>query len=174
MGMKPPIFVRKLSTQERKALQDGLRSSNAFVLRRCQMLLASARGEIAPRIAENLGCGEQTVRNAIHEFNEKGLRSLTPGSSRPKEVHAAFDEERAEVLRELLHRSPREFGKQSSFWTLEDAAHISFEQGLTNKRVSGETIRATLKRLGVRWERAKRWIESPDAEYERKKGLSRG
>jgi transposase len=173
--MKPPIFVRKLSTQERKALEDGLRSSDAFVLRRCQILLASARGEIAPRIAENLGCAQQTVRNAIHEFNERGLKSLTPGSSRPKEVHAAFDQEGAEALRELLHRSPREFGKESSLWTLEDAAHISFEQGLTtHKRVSGETIRATLKRLGVRWERAKRWIESPDPEYERKKGLSRG
>ena len=174
MDMKPPIFVRKLSTEERKALEDGLRSSNAFVLRRCQILLASARGEIAPRIAENLGCGQQTVRNAIHEFNERGLKSLTPGSSRPKEVHAAFDQEGAVALRELLHRSPREFGKESSLWTLEDAAHISFEEGLTNKRVSGETIRATLKRLGVRWERAKRWIESPDPEYERKKGLSRG
>ena len=176
MDMKPPIFVRELSTHERKALEDSLRSSNAsFVLRRCQILLArSARGQIAPRIAENLGCAQQTVRNAIHEFNEKGLKSLTPGSSRPKEVHAAFDPEASEALRELLHRSPREFGKESSLWTLEDAAHISFEQGLTNRRVSGETIRATLKRLGVRWERAKRWIESPDPEYERKKGLSRG
>jgi transposase len=172
--MKPPIFVRKLSTEERKALEDGLRSSNAFVLRRCQILLASARGEIAPRIAENLGCGQQTVRNAIHEFNDRGLKSLTPGSSRPKELHSAFDEEGAEALRELLHRSPREFGKESTLWTLEDTAQISFEQGLTHKRVSGETIRATLKRLGVRWEKAKRWIESPDPEYERKKGLSRG
>ena len=174
MDMKPPIFVRKLSTEERKALEDGLRSSNAFVLRRCQILLASTRGEIAPRIAENLGCGSQTVRNAIHEFNERSLKSLTPGSSRPKEVHAAFDQEGAVALQELLHHSPREFGKESSLWTLEDAAQISFEQGLTHKRVSGETIRATLKRLGVRWERAKRWIESPDPEYERKKGLSRG
>jgi len=174
MGMKPPIFVGTLSTQERRALENGLRSSDAFVLRRCQILLASARGEIAPRIAENLGCGQQTVRNAIHEFDEKGLKSLTPSSSRPKEVHAAFDEEGAEVLRELLHRSPREFGKASSLWTLEDAAQISFEQGLTRKRVSGETIRATLKRLGMRWERARRWIESPDPEYERKKGLSSG
>jgi hypothetical protein len=48
----PPIFVRELSTRERKALEDGLRSSEAFVLRRCQILLASARGEFAPRIAE--------------------------------------------------------------------------------------------------------------------------
>ena len=109
------------------------------------------------------------MRNDIHAFNERGLGALSSGSSRPKELHAAFDEEGAEVLREMLHRSPREFGKQRSLWTLEDVAEVSFEQGLTQRRVSAETIRATLKRLGVRWERVKRWIESPDPEYARKK-----
>jgi hypothetical protein len=50
------------------------------------------------------------------------------------------------------------------------AAEVAFEEGLTRKRVSGETIRATLARLlGVRWQRAKRWITSPDPLYERKK-----
>ena len=90
--MKPPIFVRSLSKEEREALEAGLRSSDAFVLRRCQILLASARGERPPRVAENLGCGSQTVRNAIHEFDERALDALTPGSSRPREVHSAFDE----------------------------------------------------------------------------------
>jgi len=45
---------------------------------------------------------------------------------------------------------------------------VSFEQGLTPARVSGETIRATLRRLGVRWKRAKQWITSPDPAYARK------
>ena len=90
--MKPPIFVRSLSKEEREALEAGLRSSDAFVLRRCQILLASARGERPPRVAENLGCGSQTVRNAIHEFDERALDALTPGSSRPREVHSAFGE----------------------------------------------------------------------------------
>src|SRR5215207_8413947 len=85
--MKPPIFVRTLSKEERKALEAGLRSSDAFVLRRCQILLASARGERPPRIAENLRCGSQTVRNAIHDFNEKGLDALIAGSSRPRRLH---------------------------------------------------------------------------------------
>jgi transposase len=174
MLMKPSIFVRELSNKEREALEVGLRSSDAFVLRRCQILLASSRGERPPRIAENLRCGSQTVRNAIHEFNERGLGALRAGSSRPRQVHAAFDEDGAEALRELLHHSPREFGKQTSLWTLADAAQVSFEEDLTERRVSGETIRATLWRLGVRWERAKRWIESPDPEYARKKGLSSG
>lgn len=172
--MKPPIFVRELSKKEREALEAGLRSSDAFVLRRCQILLASSKGERPPRIAENLGCAPQTVRNAIHEFDERGLGAMSPGSSRPTEVHAAFDEDGAEALREMLHRSPREFGKRTSLWTLEDAAQVSFEEDLTERRVSGETIRATLARLGVRWKRAKRWIESPDPEYASKKGLSGG
>ncbi len=97
--MRPPIFVRTLSEEERKALEEGLRSSEAFVLRRCQILLASARGERAPQIAKNLGCGQQTVRDAIHDFNERGLDALKASSSRPREeVHAAFDEERVRAL----------------------------------------------------------------------------
>jgi transposase len=171
VGMKPPIFVRSLSENERESLQAGLRSKDAFVMRRCQILLASSRGLSPPKIARSLECGSQTVRNAIHAFNDRGLLALTPSSSRPKRVHAAFDEESAEALRELLHRSPREFGYETSLWTLEMAAEVAFEEGLTQRRVSGETVRATLVRLlGVGWLRAKRWITSPDPLYERKKG----
>jgi transposase len=172
MSMKPPIFVRTLSEDERQRLEAGLRSKDTFTLRRSQMLLASSRGDEAPRIAENLGCcGQQTVRDAIHDFNERGLDALVARSSRPERTQAAFDEKGAEALTEMLHRSPREFGKDSNLWTLAMAAEVSFERGLSEKRVCGETIRATLARLlGVRWQRAKRWITSPDPLYERKKG----
>lgn len=152
-------------------MEAGLRSKDAFVLRRSQILLASSRGESPPKIAASLGCGSQTVRNAIHAFDERGLGVLEPGSSRPKRTQAAFDEKSAEAVREMLHRSPKEFGHDTSLWTLEMAAQVSFKEGLTQRRVSGETIRATLARLlGVRWQRAKRWITSPDPLYERKKG----
>jgi transposase len=120
--MKPPIFVRKLSSDERKGLEASLRSKDTFTLRRSQTLPASSRGNEVPQIAENLGCGQQTVRDAIHDFNERSLKALTPGSSRPKRTRAAFDEESAERLRELLHRSPREFGRDRSLWTLQMAA----------------------------------------------------
>jgi transposase len=145
--MKPPIFIRTLSKDERERLEAGLRSKDTFVLRRSQMLLASSRGEHAPKIAKNLGCGAQTVRDAIHDFNEGGLDALVAGSSRPKRTQAAFDEQGAEALRELLDHSPREFGRDTRLWTLEMAAEVSFEQGLIEKRVCGETIRATLARL---------------------------
>ena len=171
--MKHPIFVRPLSNDERERLEAGLRSKDAFTLRRSQMLLASSRGDEVPRIAKNLGCGQQTVRDAIHDFNERGLQALTAGSSRPKRTRAVFDEHSAQRLWELLHRSPRELGRDTSLWTLEMAAQVAFEEGLVERRVSGETVRATLVRLlGVRWQRAKRWITSPDPLYERKKGAA--
>jgi hypothetical protein len=49
------------------------------------------------------------------------------------------------------------------------AAEVSFAQGLTPQRVSREAIRGALQRLGVSWQRAKRWLTSPDPAYARKK-----
>ncbi len=167
--MQAPIFVRRPSDDEQQALADGLRSADALVLRRCQIIVASARGECAPQIARSLGCNDQTVRNVINGFNAGGLAILGRGSTRPHTLHVAFDAAQAEQLRALLHQSPRTFGQPTSVWTLELAAEISFAEGITAQRVSGETIRATLQRLGVRWRRAKQWITSPDPEYARKK-----
>ena len=169
-SMKRPIYVRPFSDAERNTLEAGLRSPDAFTLRRCQILLARADGQNAYQIARNLGCNPQTARNAIHIFNEEGLEeALRRGSNRPHTFHRTFDEKGMEALREMLHRSPREFGKYSSHWALALAAEVSFEEGLTKERVSGETIRATLARMGVRWQRAKHWITSPDPLYARKK-----
>ncbi len=168
--MRPPIFVRPLSDEERSALEKGLRSADAFVLRRCQILLASARGERAPRIATYLGIDDQTVLDALHAFNADGLKCLIKGSSRPKRTRLVFGPQQAEQLRALVHRSPRDFDQPTSVWTLELAAEVSVAQGIVPTRVSGETIRQTLLRLGINWERAKHWITSPDPGYARKKG----
>jgi transposase len=168
-AMKRPIFVRPLTDAERGAVEAGLRSPDAFVLRRCQILRASARGETVPAIARGLGCDEQTVRNAVHAFAARGVAALAPGSSRPRTRHAAFDAAAADRLAGLLHRSPRDFGHPTSVWTLELAAATAHAEGLTATRVTGETVRATLARLGIGWKRAKRWITSPDPAYARKK-----
>ena len=167
--MRPPIYVRRLTDAERSAVKAGLRSSAAFTLRRCQIVQASADRVAVPSIARRLGCNEQTVRNAIHAFNAQGPAALTKGSSCAHTIHRALDRPDAERLRDLLHRSPRDFGYETSLWTLDLAAQEAFRHGLTAHAVTGETIRATLVRLGVRWLRAKEWITSPDPQYARKK-----
>ncbi len=112
MVMRKPISVRPISDEERKTLKAGLRSPDAFVLRRCQILLASAGGKSAYQIARTFGCHDQTVRNVIVKFNQKGLEeTLRKGSRRPHTIHAAFDEKRAGKLKEILHKSPRSFDR---------------------------------------------------------------
>ena len=167
--MCTPIFVRPLTQPERDALIAGLHSPEAFILRRCQILLASARHERAAQIALTLGCDDQTVRNAIHAFNQSGLDALTEGSSRPHRITAAFNPGAAERLRAMLHQSPRAFDQPTSVWTLDLAAAVCLSEGIICERVTGETVRITLTRLGVRWQRAKHWITSPDPAYGRKK-----
>src|SRR5512140_3998125 len=102
--MRRPVFVRPITDEERQRLAAGLRSSDAFVLRRCHILLAPARGEWAPRIALSLGCDDQTVRNAITSFNESGLVSLVNGSSAPHKTRRVLDEDAAERLKALLRQ----------------------------------------------------------------------
>ena len=168
--MPKPLVVRPFTDEERTAIEAGLRAPDAFTLRRCQILLASAHGHTALAIALQLHCGDQTVRNVIHGFNTRGLAVLQAGSHvahhRP---HTAFDTAGQEQLRVIIKRSPRTFGKDTSLWTLELLAEVCSAEGLTARRVSGATSRATLERMGIAWKRAKRWITSPDPAYTPKK-----
>jgi len=167
--MKPPIFVRTLTAAERQHLQAGLRSADAFTLRRCQILLASASGQTPPLIARNLGCTSPSVRNALHAFHAEGLDCLKQKSSRPKSARPVLDAVFDDSLRDLLHRSPRTCGKRRSTWTLDLVAEVCAERGWTPRRLSSEAIRQAIQRLGVSWRRAKHWITSPDPAYARKK-----
>jgi transposase len=165
------MYVRPLSTEERQQLEAGLRSSDALTLRRCQILLASARGQRPAQIARQLSCATQSIRNTIHAFHTRGLAALHAQSRRPKRTRLVLD---AEPLRALLHERPRAFGKPRSTWTLRLAAEVCWERGLTPYQVSIETVRQALKRLGMSWRRAKRWITSPDPQYALKKSTAPG
>ena len=170
--MQAPLLVRPLTGAERRAREAGLRSPVAFTVRRAQIVLASARGDRSPAIAAVLGCSDGTVRTAIRAFARTGVAAQTPGSHRPRTTRPAFDAATADRLRDLLHRSPRDFGHPTSLWTLELAAETAHAEGLTATRVTSETVRATLARLGIGWRRAKTWITSPDPAYQRKKGCA--
>jgi transposase len=167
--MKPQLFVPPLTPTQRQALQQGLRSKDAFTARRCQILLQSADRHAPSRIARHLGCTAPTVRHAIHAFAREGLACLKEKSSRPRAAKPALGEDRADDLKDLLHHRPRAFGKATGLWTLDLLAEVCHAKGWTARRLTGEAVRVALKRLGIRWRRAKHWITSPDPAYARKK-----
>src|SRR5215213_7168942 len=147
--MHPPIFVREPSAEERARLEAGLRASDAFSVRRAQIVLLSAEGRRPREIARGLRCAVQTVRNGIGAFNAYGIASLTAASSRPKSAAPVLGEAERERLRAILHQPPRAFGRARSTWTLDRLARVAHEQGLSPAVLSGETIRQALLRLGV-------------------------
>ena len=168
-GMKP-IFIRAVTDEERRALDAGLRASKVFTVKRCQMLLASARGQNATEIAATVGYSTQNVRTAIKRFNEHGVCSLEPRSSRAtRQVNLELNADALEKLKALLHESPRSLGLSRSTWTLSSVAVVFKERRVTSRLLTDEAIRKGLKRLGVGWKRAKNWITSPDPAYARKK-----
>jgi transposase len=169
VNMKPPMFVRSLSESERETLTDGLRSSRAFTLRRCQILLASADGQAVAEIAQQVRCARQTVRNVIRDFEVRGLRCLTPGSNVPLSVEPVLTSAKRERLQAILHQSPRTFSKAQSQWTLPLLAEVCYEQGLSERVLSAPTLLDAVVRLGASWKRAKHWVVSPDPAYALKK-----
>jgi transposase len=167
--MKPPLDVRPVTPTERRQLEAARRSSHVFRVRRAQIVLARAQGQSAKPLAQRLGCSVQTVRNVIRAFNIGGLRCLATRSNRPTSAKPTLATAQCDPLRHLLQQSPRRFGKPTGLWTLALAAQVCHEQGLTGRRLSDETIRRAITRLGANWRRAKHWITSPDPEYARKK-----
>jgi hypothetical protein len=167
--MPTPLCVRPLTADERATLATGLRSTSAFTVRRCQILLANAAGQSTSTIARHLRCPDQTMRNVLHAFHQRGLAVLQPQSSRPHTTSVIFDTGACASLQALLHQSPRTFGKPTSLWTLQLAAEVSFAQALPPRLVSDETLRTALRRLSVSGKRAKHGITSPDPAYARKK-----
>jgi hypothetical protein len=160
--MNPQIFVPSLTAAQRQRLQQGLRSPDAFTVRCCQALLASARGDSPAVIARQLGCTARTVRNAIHAFAREGLDCLREKSSRPHSARPFLNETYTEPLKDLLHHSPRTLGQPTSLWTLGLVAEVCHRRGWTPRPLTGEAIRVALKRLGIRWLRAKHWITLHD------------
>jgi hypothetical protein len=173
--MKPPIFARSPDADERQALTTGLKSAEGVTVRRCQIILMSADQQLkAGQIGQQLGLSDQWVRNVIHAFNAHGATSLIPGSQARHDDQRAFDDQARERLREIIRQSPRTYGYETSLWTLDLLAEVSFHEGLTAHRVHQDTVSGTLMALGINWSRAKHWIHSPDEQYERKKSAETG
>ena len=167
-GMKA-IQVREFTADEKEQLEKGLRASSAYTVRRSQMLLSNAEGRTAPRVARDLHCGVQSVRRAIHGFNQDGPSTIYEKSRRPHSAMFSFNEEAFERLKDIVNSSPRDYGQEHSLWSLDRLAEVCKQKGLTEKKVGGTTMSKALRRAGINWKRARKRLRSTDEAYEEKK-----
>ena len=164
-----PLYVSALNEEQIKILEKGLHSSSAFTVRRCQILLKSAKGEKAKEIAEQLHCSDQTVRDAIRAYEKEGEVCLQEKTHARHDDQAAINEQGRMRLKEIVRLSPRTLAYESSVWTRLMLAEVLYREGYTNKVVSKSSITATLQSMGISWRRAKKWVRSPDPHYHHRK-----
>jgi transposase len=172
-ALKPPLFIRPLTNEERRHLEADQRTADACRVRRAQSVLASAQKLSPQPIAQLVGGSVQTVRTVLTAFNTRGVAGLEKQSTRPKTGTPVLDAAHCDRLQPILHQSPRTYDKPTGVWTLALAAEVGYEQGVTERLRSAATGRRALQRLQTNGKRAKHGITSPDPHYARKKSGAR-
>ncbi len=166
-----PIFARKLFRTEKIELKKLLKSTDARLYKRARAVWLSAIQHLkAPKIAEIVDLHLNKVRKYIGRFNQKGIIGLyqKTSSGRPPEIEAA---QRKKIIR-LLKTKPAVLGLSISSWSLRELAVIAKREQIVNN-VSPMHLWRIIKEEGYSYKRSKRWITSPDPEYEVKKTLLR-
>jgi transposase len=166
---KEPIFVREITEEEKQVLEKDNRAADACEMKRAQILLASSQGLTTFGIEKQFGYSVEYARQMIHRFNREGIKCLKRKSSAPLTSETIMDQKKCEQIKQIMHKSPRTYDKNSSVWTLTLVAEVLYEQGETPRQMAIETIREAMKQNGISWKRAKDWITSPDPQYELKK-----
>jgi hypothetical protein len=173
-ALKPPLAIRQLTDEERAALAAGLRSHDAFSVRRCQSVFASAAGQKPTAIATALHGAPQTGRNVSHASDERGRACMPRGSNGPISVEPVLHAEKREHGRARLHQSPRHVGTPARVWTRKSLAAVWHAQGLSPTTLSVPTMLEASVRVDVNWNRAKPWMVRPDPAYALQKSTAIG
>lgn len=166
-----PIFVRKLSPSENWELKMLLRSTYTRLYKRARVIWLSTTQHLkAPEIAKIADLHLNKVRKYIRRFNEKGIASLyqKPSPGRPKEI---TPQQRKQIT-SLLKSKPSSSGLPQTNWSLKGLCQIAIKEGIV-KSISPEYIRRIIAQEGYSYKCSKRWITSPDPEYEFKKTILR-
>ena len=120
--MAEPVRARRLTDQEGQRLQQIVRRGKhgSVRVRRAMIIMASASGTLVPAIARLVAADEDTVRDVIHLFNQKGLAALDPqwAGGRPRLI----SDEDIQVIVTAARTRPEKLGLPFTRWSLRKLA----------------------------------------------------
>ena len=165
--MAEPVRARRLTDQEgRRLLQIVRRGKHGSVrVRRAMIIMASASGTLVPAIARLVAADEDTVRDVIHLFNQKGLAALDPqwAGGRPRLISDGD----IEVIVTAARTRPEKPVQPFTHWSLRKLA--GYLAGLGRPvRIGRERLRQLLHERGISFQRTRTWKESTDPDRDAK------
>src|SRR3954470_3545876 len=145
--MAEPVRARRLSEDEGRRLQQIVRRGKhgSVRVRRALIIMASASGTPVPAIARLVAADEDTVRDVIHAFNDRGLHALDPqwAGGRPRLI----DDEDITFIVATATARPKTLGLPFTRWSVRKlGAYLSgsyqyVEPGLGLQRMPGRRVR---------------------------------
>ncbi|WP_437221979.1 IS630 family transposase [Planctomicrobium sp. SH661] len=152
-----------LTAQERKMLLQAYRFGvDVSVSRRAHLVLLRADGLTWQQIKTVLFCSFDLISTTLKLFSQGRVAAVLEVQT-PQHFTPAW---MMNVLRWVTQHTPRDFGYFRSRWSCETLAHLlAFETG---QRLSGETIRRGLHRLGLVWRRPRPVVGPADPEHAEK------
>jgi transposase len=158
------MIYAQVTDEGLKLLEKELKSrKDVEWYRRLKITQLSSQGEKVPQLAKQFDVCEATVRDYIKRYDKGGLETLKRGSSsgRPPKTQLTKAE-----WEELLRRSPCQFQKLNTGarnWTYKMLSQYCGEY--LGVQIGQSAIGMLLKRMGIRWNRGKLKVTSPDPEY---------
>ena len=158
--MAEPVRARRLTEQEGRKLQQIVRRGKheSVRVRRALIIMASASGTTVPAIARLVQAHEDTVRDVIHSFNERGLAALDPrwAGGCPRQITS--DDEQYIVQAAIT--SPAKLGRPFTHWSIRKLADYLADNPTRRVKVGRERLRQILHRCGISFQRTRTWKES--------------
>jgi transposase len=166
--MAEPVRARRLTDAEGQTLQRIVRRGkhDSIRVRRALIIMASASGTTVLAIAGLVQADEDTVRDVIHAFNQRGLDALDPrwAGGRPRRISA---EDEAFIVQAATTR-PEKLGRPFTHWSTRKLAGYLAGNPVRVVVVGRERLRQLLRRHKISFQRTRTWKESRDPEREAK------
>ncbi|GAA5151737.1 IS630 family transposase [Pseudonocardia eucalypti] len=166
--MAEPVRARRLTDAEGQRLTRIVRRGKhgSIRVRRAMIIMASASGTPVPAIARLVAADEDTVRDVIHAFNERGLAALDPrwAGGRPRLIS---DEDIAFIVATATTR-PGKLERPFTHWSVRKLAAYLAENPDRPVRIRRERLRQLLREHRVSFQRTRTWKESRDPDKDAK------
>jgi transposase len=179
--MAEPVRARRLSEDEGRRLQQIVRRGKhgSVRVRRALIIMASASGTPVAAIARLVAADEDTVRDVIHAFNDRGLSALDPqwAGGRPRLI----SKDDVEVIVATATTRPKTLGLPFTRWSVRkltaylSGAYQVVEPGRGLQRVPARRVRIGRERLrqvlhdrDITFQRTRTWKESTDPDFDAK------
>ncbi len=157
--MRRPVFVRHLSIDEHRLLEELKQTTDRLERVRARIILESNDGAIAAEIAQRVGWTPRAVRRVVQRFNADGMPSVYDQRHQNLGRHRIVTEEWQGYLLSLIEQSPTVYGTPATRWT---AMRLSTElNSRYNIRISEERVRYYLRRNGYYFDRSG-WCKNTD------------